>query len=885
MSRTLGWPLGVALGAQRADGDGSAATESLEQFLAEEVLDGLDAPAREALLTSSAVDELSPAVLAALELEPEMLEAAARLGLSLRPVAGRPGATSWHPLVREALGRRWRRERPAGERAAVLDRAAAALAAEGREAEAVEAWLEAGRGAEALGLMLADAPTLVRASSELLHGWLGRLAPEIRATPGARMLDGLLLAASGRLGAAVDVLHDAAQGLAAAGLQDAADAACAALLEAAYWSGRLDEVDRVGRSYGDPGQLTGRPVALLAAAWTSILHAARGEAGQAVRLRDAILAERGSEAGAQVARIADAYLLFPRGRHEEVLSQFQSVDHVLDRPEQVLYVLAISAFASVDIGRAEETLDFNERLTAEVRRSGTHPFVGTLGPVLRSWTLALAGRHREADAIVAALARGEPPDTWAMAWVPATIAMTAAARGDAETARGAAEQALSIVDRMPVVFADFLVFSLVPALAEIGARERALAVLEDTLARVDATLGREAAGYHVARLLVQRAWVREQDGDRAGAQADATTALSVVDAVAAPHLLRVEWPRLQALLWSLLAAGTLPVDGVVAAVVTAFGEGPELLAFAEHPSAAVRVAVAPAVAASGHPDAAAAIRALEEDADASVADAASAATERVRRRPPARTFTLLGGLRLRRGAWDVDERTWGRPTVARLVRYLLVAGRGEPVAEERILEALWPDRPADKARAALQVAVSRARQVLDPPGAEGSAIRYGDRAYLLELDDRDRVDSERFSAVAAEALATVGSGRRGALEAAAALWTGTPLPEEEYADWAVAWREELQALLHRVLAALAEEHRAGGDELAVAAVARRLVALDPLDEGAHRMLITAHARTGRRSMALRQYLECRRLLVEGIGLEPDADTTGLQRRVLAGMAV
>ena len=88
-----------------------------------------------------------------------------------------------------------------------------------------------------------------------------------------------------------------------------------------------------------------------------------------------------------------------------------------------------------------------------------------------------------------------------------------------------------------------------------------------------------------------------------------------------------------------------------------------------------------------------------------------------------------------------------------------------------------------------------------------------------------------------------------------------------------------------MLVALGDEHRAAGDELAVAAVGRRLVALDPLDEGAHRMLITAHARTGRRSLALRQYLECRRLLVEGAGIEPDDDTTGLQRRVLAGMAV
>jgi ATP/maltotriose-dependent transcriptional regulator MalT/DNA-binding SARP family transcriptional activator len=883
MSRTLGWPLGVALGAAKVAGSETAA---LEQFLVEEVLDALDPPTRRALLDSSVVDELSPAILGALELSADALESAARLGLSLRPVAGSPGATAWHPLVREALRSRWRRERGDVDRVALLDRAAGALAGEGRRVEAVEAWLDAGRGEQALGLMLADAPTLVRASPDLLRAWLGRLPDDVRATPGAQLLDGLLLTAEGRLGEAVDVLYEASTGLAGQGLQEAADTASAALLEAAYWSGRLDERQRVGRLFEDPAALAGRPIALLAAAWTAILHAACGDAAASEALRAAILAQPGGAAGAQVARIADAYLLFPGGRHDEVLQQFRTVEHVLDRPEQVLYVLAISAFAHVDVGRVEETLDFNERLTAEVRRTGTHPFVGTLGPVLRGWTLALAGRHREADAVVASLvgAGGAPPDTWAMAWVPATVAMTAAARGEVETARGAAEYAISLTPRMPIMFADFLVCSLAPALAEIGDHDRALNLLEEALTRVEATLGRGAASYHVARLQVQRGWIREQGGDVAGAHEDVVGAFGLVDAKAAEHLVRAEWPRLRSLIWELLARDALPATQLVGAVERAFGDGPDVLALAGHPSAAVRIAVAPAVAASGHPDAGAAIKALQDDDDPAVAAATAEAVARVRRRPPARAFTLLGGFRLRRGAWEVDERTWGRPTVVRLARFLLVH-RGAPVPEERILEALWPDRPADKARSALQVAVSRARQVVDPPGAAASAIRFSDRSYLLELDDRDIVDAERFTAVATDALATIGSARRGALEAAAGLWTGTPLPEEEYADWAVAWREELQALLHRVLVALADEHRAAGDELAVAAVARRLVALDPLDEGAHRMLITAHARTGRRSLALRQYLECRRLLVEGMGIEPDDDTTGLQRRVLAGMAV
>ena len=882
MQRTLGWPLGVALGAGRAAG--RAGADDVEQFLVEEVLDALDPAARAALLDCSVVEELSPATLAALGLPAGTLDAATRLGLSLRPVAGRPDSSAWHPLVREALQARWRRERPAAERAALLDRAARALLGDGRRAEAVEAWLEAGRGADALGLMLQDAPTLVRASPDLLRTWLDGLDPDARAAPPARMLDGLLLAAAGTLAEAVDVLRDAAAGLREIGAQEPADAASAALLEAAYWSGRLDEVDREGARFSDPEELADRPLGLLAAAWTAILRAALGDARGAQDLRARILAQPGSATSAQVARIADAYLLFPAGRHDEALAGFRDVQHVLDRPEQVLYVLAISAFASVDVGRVEETLTFNDQLVAEVLRSGTHPFVGALGPVLRGWTLALAGRHREADAVVASLAGGTPPQTWAMSWVPATIAMTAAARGEAEVARGAAGAALANRARMPIMFADFLVCSLVPALAEIGDVAVARDLLEEALTRVEGALGREGGGYHVARLLVQRAWVRGIGGDVGGAESDVATALGLVDAVMAPNLLRAEWPRLRAALWDMLARDLLPAAAIVAHVEGAFGEGPELLALAGHPSPAVRAAVAPAVAASGHPDAAAALKALAADPDGTVAAAAVEASERARRRPPARVITLLGGFGLRRGSWEVDERTWGRPTVVRLVRYLLVQ-RGAPAPEERILEALWPDRPADKARSALQVAVSRARQVLDPPGALASAIRYGDRSYLLVLDDRDRVDAEVFAAVAADALASAGAGRRAALEAAVGLWTGSPLPEEQYADWAVPWREELEALLHRTLVALADEHRAAGDELAVAAVGRRLVALDPLDEGAHRLLIAAHARSGRRSLALRQYLECRRLLVEGLGLEPDDDTTGLQRRVLAGMAV
>ena len=47
----------------------------------------------------------------------------------------------------------------------------------------------------------------------------------------------------------------------------------------------------------------------------------------------------------------------------------------------------------------------------------------------------------------------------------------------------------------------------------------------------------------------------------------------------------------------------------------------------------------------------------------------------------------------------------------------------------------------------------------------------------------------------------------------------------------------------------------------------------------------AYARAGQRGRALRQYLECRRALIDQLGVEPSAETAGLQQRILAGEQV
>jgi DNA-binding SARP family transcriptional activator len=253
---------------------------------------------------------------------------------------------------------------------------------------------------------------------------------------------------------------------------------------------------------------------------------------------------------------------------------------------------------------------------------------------------------------------------------------------------------------------------------------------------------------------------------------------------------------------------------------------------------------------------------------------------RLRNTPVPIQYRLLGPFGIARSGWKIPESTWARPIDARVVRLLLVNG-GKPVVEDVIFEALWPDADPAGARRSLQVAVSRARRVLDLPGAERSAIENLEGAYRLALTDRDRVDAEEFR-VAADAALEATEDRRELLERARSLWTGEPLPEERYSDWATAYRERLIDRYVAVLTAIVELELMAAEHSRAIEAARELVDLDPLNEGAHRALMTAYARAGRTGHALRQYLECRRALIDELGIEPSAETSRLQARILAG---
>ena len=98
-------------------------------------------------------------------------------------------------------------------------------------------------------------------------------------------------------------------------------------------------------------------------------------------------------------------------------------------------------------------------------------------------------------------------------------------------------------------------------------------------------------------------------------------------------------------------------------------------------------------------------------------------------------------------------------------------------------------------------------------------------------------------------------------------------------DWQALQVEIFRLYLAQALEALVRLHSARGEYDPAAASARRWVALDPLNEGAHRACMRLYEESGQHSTALRQYEDCQRLLKAELGIEPEAATVALYERI------
>ncbi|MEV4258562.1 BTAD domain-containing putative transcriptional regulator, partial [Spirillospora sp. NPDC049652] len=235
-------------------------------------------------------------------------------------------------------------------------------------------------------------------------------------------------------------------------------------------------------------------------------------------------------------------------------------------------------------------------------------------------------------------------------------------------------------------------------------------------------------------------------------------------------------------------------------------------------------------------------------------------------------FGVLGPL----AVWtDGGEAVRVPEAKVRMLLAVLLAAEGDVVSSDRLVEALWGDRPPRNPLGTLQARVSQLRKVLEDAEPGGRAlIRSQPPGYVLTVD---ATDAKQFIDLTQRARDEQDARARAKLfDEALALWRGQAYAEFDNAAVLQATGTRLEEAR---LAAIEEqaEARLEAGELPVLG---EVVARHPLRERLRAAHILALYRAGRQAEALADYEALRRLLADELGVDPSPELAALHRSIL-----
>ena len=244
---------------------------------------------------------------------------------------------------------------------------------------------------------------------------------------------------------------------------------------------------------------------------------------------------------------------------------------------------------------------------------------------------------------------------------------------------------------------------------------------------------------------------------------------------------------------------------------------------------------------------------------------------------------LLGGFEVR--LQDRVVQNFESQKVRGLFAYL-VCHRRQALTRERLATLLWSERPEEAARRNLRQALHNLRSVF---------ASFGDPDEIFLVSPTDLrihpaldcwTDTEHFDLAAQRGFRAEGPDPY-QLSTAARLYSGDFLAgflvkdSPSFEEWIVAEQERLRGLAVEAYGVLIEYYLERGESHLGIQHARRLLAIDPLSEEAHRQMMKLCALSGRRTSALAQYEKLRNLLQAELAVEPVEETTELYRSILA----
>jgi DNA-binding SARP family transcriptional activator len=238
---------------------------------------------------------------------------------------------------------------------------------------------------------------------------------------------------------------------------------------------------------------------------------------------------------------------------------------------------------------------------------------------------------------------------------------------------------------------------------------------------------------------------------------------------------------------------------------------------------------------------------------------------------PDLTLTLLGGFR----AQHADQPLTLSKKAQGLVAYLALTP-GHSQTRARLAGLLWGDRGEEQARNSLRQTLFEIRRALGPAGERCLSVEH----------EQVALDGGNLAVDVLELERLAGADTLEGLEEAAAryggeLLAGLVVKDPAFELWLDGQRERLRELGLRVLNTLLARQAAAGQTERAIETALRVLALDPLQEAAHRALMRLYAAQGRGAAALRRYQACVETLWRELRVEPEAETKQLYREILA----
>jgi predicted ATPase/DNA-binding SARP family transcriptional activator len=226
-----------------------------------------------------------------------------------------------------------------------------------------------------------------------------------------------------------------------------------------------------------------------------------------------------------------------------------------------------------------------------------------------------------------------------------------------------------------------------------------------------------------------------------------------------------------------------------------------------------------------------------------------------------------------------------RRSIVALLAYLAVNVEGknsQKHTREYLSAILWPDYSQAKAYTNLRHTVWEIQRLFGP----GWLTTSRDTISLNTQTDI-WVDVHQFEGLCLQSSSQSDVLSRISLLAEAVklyrnhFLTGFSLREgTTFNEWAFVKSKDIQNKLLGILTALCEDYCALGQANRAVPFAQQLIALDPLNESAHRRLMEIYLQTEQHNAALKQYQALQRTLRKEFNLDPQPETRQLYKRIL-----